>query len=123
MTNGAGDVAFPLVEHCRSLPGSTEDIKWEHDLVFSVGGKMYAAFDPAKPDTPSFKCDEADFLRLTAVDGVRPAAYLARAGWVSLERPDALPIEETKALLTRSHDLVVARLPERIRADLVGPPG
>ena len=32
----------PLVAFCRSLPGATEDIKWEHDLIFSVGGKMFA---------------------------------------------------------------------------------
>ena len=91
--------------------------------MFSVGGKMYATFDPAKPDTPGFKCDPPDFLRLTALDGIRPAAYLARAGWVSLERPDALPVEETKTLLTKSHDLVLARLPKRVRAGLVGPSG
>lgn len=27
---------------CRSLPGATEDLKWESSLVFSVGGKMFA---------------------------------------------------------------------------------
>lgn len=26
---------------CKSLPGVTEDIKWGHDLVFSIGGKMF----------------------------------------------------------------------------------
>lgn len=115
---GSADV-FPLLEHCRSLLGTTEDIKWENDLVFSVGGKMYAAFDPAKPDTPSFKCDEFDFERLTTIDGIRPAAYLARARWVSLLRPDALPLDEIRDLLTKSHDLVLARLPKRVQAGLV----
>ena len=28
---------------CLSLPGATEQILWEHDLVFKVGGKMFAA--------------------------------------------------------------------------------
>ena len=27
---------------CLSFPGVTEDLKWEHDLVFSVGKKMFA---------------------------------------------------------------------------------
>ena len=116
----ARPVAFPLVDHCRSLPGTTEDIKWENDLVFSVGGKMYAMFDPARPDTPSLKCDAFDFARLTTLDGIRPAAYLARAGWVALvERPDALPLDETIALLTKSHDLVMAQPPEaQVQASL-----
>jgi predicted DNA-binding protein (MmcQ/YjbR family) len=26
---------------CRQLPAVTEDIKWGHDLVFSIGGKMF----------------------------------------------------------------------------------
>lgn len=26
---------------CQSFPGVTEDVKWEHDLVFSVGLKMF----------------------------------------------------------------------------------
>ena len=115
---GRGTGAFPLVDHCRSLLGTTEDIKWENDLVFSVGGKMYATFDPARPDTPSFKCDEFDFHRLTTLDGIRPAAYLARAGWITLLRPDALPLDETLALLTKSHDLVMARLSRRVQASL-----
>ena len=113
-----GPGACPLLDHCRSLPGTTEDIKWEHDLVFSVGAKMYATLDPAAPDTPSFKCDEFDFERLTRLDGIRPAAYLARAGWVSFDRPDALPLDETLALLTKAHDLVMARLPKRVQASL-----
>ena len=33
---------------CLALPGVTEDIKWDDDLVFSVGGKMFcvAMLDP-----------------------------------------------------------------------------
>jgi len=37
--------AKTLQAYCRSLPGATEDIKWGNDLVFSVGGKMFAGFD------------------------------------------------------------------------------
>ena len=117
-SRSADPSAFPLVDHCRSLPGTTEDIKWENDLVFSVGGKMYAMFDPATPDTPSLKCDAFDFARLTTLDGIRPAAYLARAGWISFLRPDALPLDETLALLTKSHDLVMAKLPKNVQARL-----
>lgn len=27
---------------CRALPGATEDVKWESNLVFSVAAKMFA---------------------------------------------------------------------------------
>ncbi|MEP7309871.1 MAG: hypothetical protein ABJA98_30545 [Acidobacteriota bacterium] len=26
---------------CRGLAGTTQDVKWQSDLAFSVGGKMY----------------------------------------------------------------------------------
>ena len=26
---------------CKSLHSVTEDIKWEHDLCFCIGGKMF----------------------------------------------------------------------------------
>jgi predicted DNA-binding protein (MmcQ/YjbR family) len=31
-----------LRDLCRALPAVTEDIKWGHDLCFSVAGKMFA---------------------------------------------------------------------------------
>ena len=30
-----------LRKYCLSLPAVTEDVKWENNLVFSVGGKMF----------------------------------------------------------------------------------
>ena len=33
---------------CKALPAVTEDIKWEHDLVFSIGGKMFCVASPEK---------------------------------------------------------------------------
>ena len=41
---------------CRALPDTTEDIKWDYDLVFSVGGKMFAVVCLEPPHTVAFKC-------------------------------------------------------------------
>src|SRR5262245_2710024 len=76
----------PFAEYCRSLPHTTEDIKWENDLVFSIGGKMYAVFDIHDADHIGFKCDDIDFERLTQIDGIIPAPYAARFGWVKLTK-------------------------------------
>jgi hypothetical protein len=35
------DIEF-IRKHCTSLKGVTEDVKWDHDLVFSIGGKCSA---------------------------------------------------------------------------------
>lgn len=109
-----------LQDFCRALPGTTEDIKWEHDLVFSVGGKMYAAFDVEDADQLGFKCDDMEFERLTRVDGVIPAPYAARFGWVKVTRRGALPAAALRALIRRSHELVLAQLPAKVRAALKG---
>src|SRR5215470_16436153 len=89
---------------CLSLPAVTEDIKWGSDLVFSVGGKMFAAVNTERPHTLSFKCTPEMFAELTERDGIIPAPYLARAKWVQ-ERSvgDFLDRGETEDLLKASY--------------------
>jgi predicted DNA-binding protein (MmcQ/YjbR family) len=112
-----------LLEFCRSLPHVTEDIKWGADLVFSVGGKMFAGFDKNGRDaTFGCKVSEDDFPILTNVEGIRPAPYAARFSWISVDDPDVLPEAEAIALLRGSYDLVRAKLPARFRADAPTPP-
>ena len=47
-----------IQEFCRTLPHTTEDVKWGTNLVFSVGNKMYAVLDLDHPEanSVSFKC-------------------------------------------------------------------
>jgi predicted DNA-binding protein (MmcQ/YjbR family) len=45
---------------------------------------------------------------------------MARAQWVSLEPGTSLPAAELKRLLRQSYDLVVARLPKKMQAELRG---
>ncbi len=104
---------------CMALPNATEQVQWENDLVFKVCRKMFAVMplEPA-PVWLSFKCADSEFGELTDLPGVIPAAYLARAKWVSLQSEDALPAAEVKRLLRQSYDLVVAKLPRKARAAL-----
>ena len=105
--------------HCLSLPHSTEQMQWGDDLVFKVGGKMYAVMPlvPA-PVRLSFKCTQEEFADLVERPGVIPAPYMARAQWVALESYDALPRAEIKRLLRQSYDLVLAKLPKKTQANL-----
>jgi len=44
---------------CLTLPGVTEDIKWENNLCFSVGGKMVPVTNiEGDPVSGSFKTTE-----------------------------------------------------------------
>jgi len=69
-------------------------------------------------ETIGFKCSAADFRQLTDLDGIIPAPYLARASWVQLEDPAALPAAQLQAQVRASYELVKAKLPKRIQAQL-----
>ncbi len=105
-----------LRELCLSFPGATEQIQWGSDLLFKVGGKMFAATPlELAPVCLSFKASPEHFAELTERPSVIPAPYLARAQWVALQTRDALPPEELARLLRESYDMVFARLPRKIR--------
>jgi predicted DNA-binding protein (MmcQ/YjbR family) len=99
---------------CLALAGTTEDVKWQSDLVFSVGGKMYAVACLDPPHTVAFKCTPDAFVELVEREGIIPAPYLARAMWVQ-ERGlgESLDRRERERLLRTSYELVSAKLPKK----------
>jgi predicted DNA-binding protein (MmcQ/YjbR family) len=106
---------------CLPLAGTTEQVQWGNDLVFKVGGKMYAVA-PLEPAAVclSFKCGAEDFADLTERPGIIPAPYLARAQWVALEDDEALTTAEVKKYVRRAYDEVRAKLPKKVQAALAG---
>ena len=106
-------------EFCLSLPHTTEHLQWEIDLVFKVGGKMFAVV-PTEPGHlwMSMKCSSEEFAELIERQGIIPAPYLARAKWVALESEDALPRAEVQKLLRTAHALVFAKLPKKAQEKL-----
>jgi predicted DNA-binding protein (MmcQ/YjbR family) len=110
-----------LAQHAMRLPGATQDIKWGVDWVASVGGKMFlvGVGEPKTWAACSFKVDEHRFLELTGMPGFEPAPYLARVKWVKLSNIKVLPLSELKALVTRSHALVLAGLPKKLQKEIL----
>jgi len=104
---------------CLSFPGATEQIQWGDDLLFKVGGKMFAVtpLEPARLWL-SLKADPEEFAELTERPGIIPAPYLARAKWIAIETSETLPSTEVAALLRKSYDHVVAKLPQTARESL-----
>ncbi len=109
-----------LIKFCRKLPHATEDVKWEKDLVFSVGGKMFAVFDEEEMLKFSFKVPSEEFNRLTKVAGVVPAPYLARAHWIAVSPEAKLPTALLKELLEGSRKLVYEKLPKTVQKKMSG---
>ena len=106
--------------HCLSFPHVTEVVLWGNDLVFKIGGKMFAVIglDSASDHCLSFKCTPEKFAELIEQDGIIPAPYVARYHWVALERFNALSEKELKALLRNAYDLVLEKLPKKRSAEL-----
>ena len=103
-----------LRELCLSFPGTTEQIQWGYDLVFKVGGKMFAVtpLEPA-PVFLSFKASPENFAELAERQNIIPAPYMARAQWVALQTRDAIAESELAGLLRESYEMVLAKLPKR----------
>ncbi|MBI1786591.1 MAG: MmcQ/YjbR family DNA-binding protein [Acidobacteria bacterium] len=106
--------------YCQSLPKTTETVQWGSDLVFKVGGKMYAvaALEPGD-HWLSFKCTPEGFAELVERPGIIPAPYLARAHWVALEAAEPLPRVEIKRLVRQAYDLVVGKLPKKAQKEIL----
>jgi predicted DNA-binding protein (MmcQ/YjbR family) len=108
-----------LRKYCLSFPGATENVQWDNDLLFRVGGKIFAVMPLEEAALRvSFKCSPEEFAELIEIDGIKPAAYLARYHWVTVERTAALGDSELKRLIRDSYEMILAKLPKAERAKL-----
>ena len=107
-------------EYCLSMPGTTEKIQWRADLVFKVGGKMFAAvvLDDRLLGQLSFKSNPEGFAELIEREGVKPAAYAARYHWVTVLAPHVLREQELRTLLRAAYEIVRAGLPKKTQQEL-----
>lgn len=106
--------AAGLRKIASALPGATEQIQWEKDRVFKIGGKMFACSGLEPDSLFSFKVEDERFLELSDLPGVVPAPYLARAKWVQIDpRECELTDPDIESLIKRSYELVLAKLPKK----------
>ncbi|WP_210464631.1 MmcQ/YjbR family DNA-binding protein [Rufibacter roseolus] len=98
---------------CLSFPAVTEDIKWGHDLCFSLGGKMFCVASMEPPFTFSMQVLDHEFEELIALPGIIPAPYLARYKWVLLENPFALEKTRLESLIRQSYELKKNKLSKK----------
>lgn len=98
-------------EYCLSKAGVTEDIKWEHHLCFSVGGKMFLITSPDDvPVSASVKVNDEDFPRLCSRAGFRPAPHLGRYHWIFVDDISRFSTKEWKRVIDEAFRLIAAKL-------------
>ncbi|MFT3909193.1 MAG: MmcQ/YjbR family DNA-binding protein [Ferruginibacter sp.] len=101
---------------CTSMKAVTEDIKWGHDLVFSIGGKMFcvAGLDQS-PTSASFKVKDEEFDDMCNRDGFIPAPYVAKYKWVLAQDINKMKKADWKHYLAQSYNLVKDKLPAKVK--------
>lgn len=110
---------------CLSLPNATEDVQWEHNLLFRIAGKMFciANLEPtASPTKICFKCTPEKFAELAEIDGIIPAPYMARNHWVAMLDMNALRQAEIRELIQGSYRMILEKLPRKTQAALQAKP-
>lgn len=99
---------------CKKLPHATEDVKWENDLCFCIGGKMFCIVPLQGELRITFKVTPEEFDELSAREGFVPAPYLARNKWVSLLDVSVLNKKELERYIKQSYELVKAKVPKKL---------
>ncbi|MBK7884504.1 MAG: MmcQ/YjbR family DNA-binding protein [Chitinophagaceae bacterium] len=101
---------------CKKMAFATEDIKWGHDLVFSIRGKMFCVIGmDSFPVTASFKVTEEDFEEMCIRDGFKPAPYVAKYKWVQIEDINKMNKKDWESYLSQSYSLVKNKLTPKIK--------
>lgn len=108
-------------QFCRSLPHTTEKVRWEHNLLFCVGDKIYcvANLEPGMgPSRITFKCTPEVFTEMIEREGIIPAPYMAHNHWVSVTDLELFRQPELKDRIATSFHLVLGKLPKKTQAKL-----
>lgn len=111
-----------------TLPHVEETMQWGESLVFwvgdkAIGGKMFTliSLDGKLGSAVAFAAGAERAAELLEQDGLFPAPYLARAGWVAAEHWGAMQERAWKDEFSAAHERVLARLPGRTRETLAMP--
>ena len=104
---------------CKKLPAVTEDIKWGHDLVFSIAAKMFCVVGlDQSPTSASFKVRDENFDEICSRQGFKPAPYVAKYKWVWTDDINRMNKKEWEKNILQSYELVKDKLPAKTKKQL-----
>lgn len=107
-----------ITQYCMDKPGVTAEFPFDPStLVFKVMGKVFAITDADHFEYINLKCDpdRAEELRADH-ESIRPGFHMNKRHWNSVypEAGSKLIAE----LIDHSYELVVAKLPKKVKAEL-----
>ncbi len=109
-------------EYCLSKKGVTEEFPFdEQALVFKVMGKMFALTNVDTFASVNLKCDPEWAMELRETyPAIKPGYHMSKKHWNTMEMDGTLLDAFILQLVDHSYDLVVAKLPKAVRAELEG---
>lgn len=107
-------------EYCISKPGVTEEFPFdETTLVFKVMGKMFALTNLEGAWGLSLKCDPARAIELREeYPAIQPGYHMNKVHWNTVNVDGSLSRKFIQELVDHSYQLVVDKLPLKLRQEL-----
>jgi predicted DNA-binding protein (MmcQ/YjbR family) len=100
-----------------SLPAATLVRQWGDNSVAKVGGKIFCLLD-RDPGEVWLKVSDMTFELMKDTDGIRPAPYFARAGWVAISQHSPLSDDDIRAYIVKAHELIASKLSRKLKSEL-----
>lgn len=108
-----------LREKALSFSGVTEEIKWDHNLCFCVGGKLFLIINPDNyPVSASFRVMEEMFNELTSREGIIQAPYFAKHKWVMVEQIEMIGKIEWFSFIESSYQIIFKKLSKKAQLEI-----
>jgi predicted DNA-binding protein (MmcQ/YjbR family) len=102
-----------LIIICKKLPSVTLGIKWENDLCFMIGEKMFCIIILEPSLKISFKVKDEEFDEMSNLKGIIPAPYSARHKWILVEDINVLSKIKWEYYIIQSYNLVKSKLSKK----------
>lgn len=107
-------------KYALSLPHATEDMPFgEEHVVFRVGGKIFMIVSLDGDNYICVKCDPDRAIELRIQhQGIEPAFHMNKKHWNGIHCDSHLSRMVIEGEIKHSYDLVFAKLPAKVRAQL-----
>ncbi len=103
--------------YCLSLKGVTEEMPFgDTVLVYKVEGKMFALCGIDRFESINLKCDPEEAIELRErYAAVQPGYHMNKQHWNTILMDHSIPDKVVLEWTKKSYDLVVSKLPKKIR--------
>lgn len=113
-----------ISEYCMLKPGVSEEFPFdENTLVFKVMGKMFALTDLLDDFSLNLKCDPERAIELREqYPAIQPGYHMNKVHWNTVMMDGSLPQKLVLELIDHSYQLVVDKLPGKLKQSLISGP-